>query len=208
VGGPRLRARPGRRARPSSSATTASAGHQGGGRIASDPASPIGDFDRATDTVTTVRSSYLGAEGATKTRARERVVSLADAAQDVSTLCGLRDPREPLLAVAEDTLRDNFTKAQKALGIRHRSIYQAKHTFAVLSLLESEKPCPRRTQSRHLARNAREALCRCASEGPGDRYGNATENATGVFRRCNYPETKASPTGFARSCCLTSFVFA
>ena len=100
----------------------------------------VGDFDRATETVTISRSRHLGSEGATKTRARERVVSLSRAAIDVSTLCGLRDPEEPLLVVAEDTLRDNFTKAQKALGIRHRSLYQAKHTYAVLALLEGESP--------------------------------------------------------------------
>ena len=100
----------------------------------------VGDFDRATDTVTIVRSTYLGSEGATKTRERERVVSLGEAARDVATLCGLRDPGEPLLLVAEDTLRDNFTKAQKALGFRHRSLYQAKHTYAVLSLLAGESP--------------------------------------------------------------------
>jgi hypothetical protein len=51
-----------------------------------------------------------------------------------------RYPGEPLLVVAEDTLRDNFTKAQKALGIRHRSLYQAKHTYAVSSLLGGESP--------------------------------------------------------------------
>jgi hypothetical protein len=45
-----------------------------------------------------------------------------------------------LLMVAEDTLRDNFTKAQKALGMRHRSLYQAKHTYAVLALLDGESP--------------------------------------------------------------------
>ena len=39
-----------------------------------------------------------------------------------------------------EALRDNFTKAQKALGIRHRSLYQAKHTYAVLSLLAGESP--------------------------------------------------------------------
>jgi hypothetical protein len=60
--------------------------------------------------------------------------------RDVDTLCGLRDPGEPLLVVAEDTLRDNFTKAQKALGMRHRSLYQAKHTYAVLALLDGESP--------------------------------------------------------------------
>ncbi len=100
----------------------------------------VGDFDRATDTVKIARSRHLGAAGATKTRARERVVSLGDAACDVETLCGLRDPGEPLLLVAEDTLRDNFTKAQKALGMRHRSLYQAKHTYAVLALLDGESP--------------------------------------------------------------------
>jgi integrase len=100
----------------------------------------VGDFDRATDTVKIARSRHLGATGATKTRARERVVSLGDAARDVETLCGLRDPGDRLLLVAEDTLRDNFTKAQKALGMRHRSLYQAKHTHAVLALLDGESP--------------------------------------------------------------------
>ncbi len=100
----------------------------------------VRDFDRATDTVMITRSRHLGGTGATKTRARERVVSLGDVARDVETLCGFRDPSEPLLVVAEDTLRDNFTKAQKALGIRHRSLYQAKHTYQVLALLDGESP--------------------------------------------------------------------
>src|SRR5262249_23164775 len=100
----------------------------------------VGDFDRTTDTVKIARSRHLGAAGATKTRARERVVSLGDTPREVEILCGLRDPGEPLLVVAEDTLRDNFTKAQKVLGVRHRSLYQAKHTYAVLSLLDGESP--------------------------------------------------------------------
>jgi hypothetical protein len=62
-----------------------------------------------------------------------------------------------LLAVAEDTLRDNFIKAQKTLGIRHRSLYQAKHTYAVLSLLAGESPAVV-AQPRHLARHPGEAL--------------------------------------------------
>ena len=68
------------------------------------------------------------------------MVSLGEVDDDVATLCGLRDPDEAFIVVAEDTLRDNFTKAQKALGIRHRSLYQAKHTYAVLSLLDGESP--------------------------------------------------------------------
>jgi hypothetical protein len=68
------------------------------------------------------------------------VVSLGEVAIDVATLSGVRDPDDQLLRLSEDTLRDNFTKAQKALGIRHRSLYQAKHTYAVLSLLDGESP--------------------------------------------------------------------
>lgn len=101
----------------------------------------VGDFDRQTGTLTVARSHHLGAEGATKTQARQRVVWLEDVAADVAARCGVRQPDELLVDVAEDTLRDNFTKAQIALGIRHRSLYQAKHTYATLALLdEGESP--------------------------------------------------------------------
>ena len=108
----------------------------------------VGDLDRTTGTLWIRRSRHLGAEGATKTVARERVVALADElAAEVATCCGIRSPDAPLIDVSEDTLRDNFTKAQVALGIRPRSLYQAKHTYAVLELLGGESPS---TVARHL----------------------------------------------------------
>jgi len=76
-----------------------------------------------------------------------------DLARDVATLCGLRDTGDPLLTVAEDTLRDNFTKAQMALGIRHRSLYQAKHTYATLELLAVR--APRRSLATSASRSPR-----------------------------------------------------
>lgn len=101
----------------------------------------VGDFDRRHGALAVRRSRDLGEVGATKTKARRRPVFLGDElAADVATLCGIRKPDEPLLRVAEDTLRDNFTKAQAALGIAHRSLYQAKHTFAVLALVEGWSP--------------------------------------------------------------------
>lgn len=101
----------------------------------------VGDYDRATATLRIERSEHLGSIGATKTRARDRIVGVGDLAVELATATGIRHPDEQLLAVAEDTLRDNFAKAQTALGFRHRSLYQAKHTYAVNALLEgSETP--------------------------------------------------------------------
>jgi hypothetical protein len=70
-----------------------------------------------------------GQFGATKTRARQRPIYLDDVVADVEFSIGIRKPEELLLNVAEDTLRDNFTKALTAHGITHRSLYQAKHTY-------------------------------------------------------------------------------
>lgn len=101
----------------------------------------VGDFDRASSSVQIGRSMHLGQVGATKTRARERAVFLDDElAAEIAQLCGIRPPTEPLFDLPEDTLRDNFTKALKALGIRHRSLYQAKHTYATLALIDGESP--------------------------------------------------------------------
>lgn len=95
----------------------------------------VGDFGRKKGELQISRSVHLGSEGATKTVAAERTITLSVLeAIDVAKICGIRDPKERILTVAEDTLRDNFTKAQIALGIRHRSLYQAKHTYATLAL--------------------------------------------------------------------------
>lgn len=101
----------------------------------------VGDYDRRNKALLVRRSRDLGEIGATKTRARRRPVFLGeDVAAEVSTLCGLRKADEPLIRLPEDTLRDNFTKAQAALGITHRSLYQTKHTFASLALEEGWAP--------------------------------------------------------------------
>ena len=86
------------------------------------------------------RSQHLGQFGATKARARERSVKLDEVVADVETVTGIRKGDELLMRVAEDTLRDNFTKALTALGIAHRSLYQAKHTYATLALIDGESP--------------------------------------------------------------------
>ncbi len=51
-------------------------------------------------------------------------------------------PARPCLPSRRTLCGDNFIKAQKALGVRHPSLYQAKHTYAyaVLSLLAIESP--------------------------------------------------------------------
>jgi Arm DNA-binding domain len=100
----------------------------------------VSDFDRTTSTMRVRRSQHLGQIGSTKTRARERPIWLDDVGAEVATVAGIRKSEELLLIVAEDTLRDNFTKAQKALGIAERSLYQAKHTYATISLLDGESP--------------------------------------------------------------------
>lgn len=104
----------------------------------------VGDFSRSTSTITVrrTRSEDLQHVNPTKTTARLRPIALdPELAADVATLCGIRGPDEPLLpGVYESSLTKTFTRAQVALGIRHRSIYQAKHTFATLALLEGESP--------------------------------------------------------------------
>ena len=164
----------------------------------------VGDFDRATGTIKVNRSRHLGTEGATKTVARERVVLLpSQLAADVATLCGLRTPSEPLLVVAEDTLRDNFTRAQTALGIRHRSLYQAKHTYATLELLAGESSAivardlgiSLATLEKHYAaalqrgRLVSMERARIVRENP-------TETPRRRVRARNYLTNKTSPTGF------------
>lgn len=101
----------------------------------------VGDFDRANAALVVRRSRDLGEVGATKTKARGRAVFLSPlVAKEVGTLCGIRERTLPLLSIAEDTLRDNFNKAQAALGIPHRALYQAKHTFATLALVDGWSP--------------------------------------------------------------------
>ena len=164
----------------------------------------VGDFNRTTGTILVRRSRHLGAEGATKTVARERLVLLDDdLARDIATLCGLRDPGEPLLSVAEDTLRDNFMKAQKALGIRHRSLYQTKHTYATLELLggESAVTVARNlgislaTLEKHYAAALKQGRL-IAMEKARKAAGNPTETPRRRIGAANYLINKASPTGF------------
>ena len=164
----------------------------------------VGDFDRTTDTVKIARSRHLGAAGATKTRARERVVSLGDTPREVEILCGLRDPGEPLLVVAEDTLRDNFTKAQKALGIAERSLYQTKHTYATLSLLDGESPAivarnlgiSLATLEKHYAAALHRGRLVALGRASTDPAKNPTETPRVGVRGSKLARTKASPTGF------------
>ena len=47
---------------------------------------------------------------------------------------GLAGSINQSFVVPEDTLRDNFTKAQKVLLIRHRSLYHGSELFGVPSL--------------------------------------------------------------------------
>lgn len=99
------------------------------------------DFHRADGTLEIRRSRHLGHTGATKTLARERTVDLADdVAADVATIAGIRPGDDWLLEVAEDTLRDHFRAAQVSLGIRERSLYQAKHTYATIALEDGANP--------------------------------------------------------------------
>src|SRR5207249_6598204 len=76
-------------------------------------------------------------------------------ASDVATLCGLLDADDPVFNVRVDTLLDNLAKAQKALGFFIRSLYQAKHTYAVISLLEGESPASSRAVSEPRSRRSR-----------------------------------------------------
>lgn len=102
----------------------------------------VGDFSRRAGTLTIRRSQDSGEVGATKARSRRRPVFLSEqAAANVALLCGLRDPSEPILSgLPEKTLENNWKRAIKALGLRYRSLYQAKHSFAVNSLLAGASP--------------------------------------------------------------------
>jgi integrase len=103
----------------------------------------VGDLDRGTGTIRIQRSrsENLKHVAATKTKRRIRSVRLApDLVADVGELCGIRDPREPLVHVYESSFTKTFKRAQIALGIRFRSVYQAKHTYATLTLIGGESP--------------------------------------------------------------------
>ena len=156
----------------------------------------VGDFDRATSTLRVRRSQHLGQIGSTKTRSRERTIRLDDVAADVAAVAGIRKSEELLLAVAEDTLRDNYTKAQKALGIAERSLYQAKHTYATLELIRGESPAlvarnlgiSLATLEKHYAAGLQQGRLMSFENPP------KTPCVPDDSRR--YGKSKASPTGF------------
>jgi Arm DNA-binding domain len=163
----------------------------------------VSDFDRATSTMRVRRSQHLGQIGSTKTRARERPIWLDDVAPDVATIAGIRKGDELLLVVAEDTLRDNFTKAQKALGIAERSLYQAKHTHATITLLDGESPAivarnlgiSLATLEKHYAAPLQKGRL-IAAERVAGAAENPTETPRPEVRAAKYPKSKTSPTGF------------
>jgi integrase len=103
----------------------------------------VGDFDRATESIRIERSQDRGEEGATKAENRERVVLLSTAvAHDVQDLCGIRGRGEKMMPgiKTERALIYQWERALKSLGLRYRGIYQTKHTYATLSLLDGESP--------------------------------------------------------------------
>jgi integrase len=103
----------------------------------------VGDFSRATSSVSIRRSTSenLRDTGATKTAARVRVVHLGiGIAPELAELCGLRPADEPIFRLYESTFVKTWATCLRSLGIAHRSIYQAKHTYATLALLDGESP--------------------------------------------------------------------
>lgn len=104
----------------------------------------VGDFSRSTSTIVVQRSRSedLKRVRPTKNEDRKRAIELSpELAADVATLCGVRLPHEPLIVeVYESSLTKAFAKAQIALGFHHRSIYQAKHTYATLELEAGGNP--------------------------------------------------------------------
>jgi hypothetical protein len=127
-----------------------------------------------------------------------------DVAADVAVVAGIRRSEELLLAVAEDTLRDNFTKAQKALGIAERSLYQTKHTYATLSLLGGESPSivarnlgiSLATLEKHYAAALQKGRLVAVEQAGADPAKNPTETPRQRFGGAKPLRTKASPTGF------------
>jgi integrase len=103
----------------------------------------VGDVSRASGSVTIRRSTSenLRDTGATKTSARQRTVFLeAHAAAELAEVCSIRPLEEPIFHLYESTFTKTWATCLRSLGIRHRSIYQAKHTYATLALLSGESP--------------------------------------------------------------------
>lgn len=104
----------------------------------------VGDFSRSTSTIQVQRSrsENLKRVRPTKNEDRKRAIVLSpELAADVATLCGVRLPSEPLIVgVYESSLTKAWARAQIALGLHHRSIYQAKHTYATLGLEAGGNP--------------------------------------------------------------------
>lgn len=98
----------------------------------------VGDFDRATSSIRIEQSEDEGEIAATKAENRLRFVNLPGwLGARLAALCGLREPGELLIRgiKSERALVHQWKRCLKALGLRWRSIYQTKHTFAVLEAL-------------------------------------------------------------------------
>jgi integrase len=61
-------------------------------------------------------------------------------AELISGIAGIRPPGEPIFPLRYGGLERPWRRCLTALGIRYRSPYQTKHTFATLKLIEGESP--------------------------------------------------------------------
>ena len=101
----------------------------------------VGHFDRRQSILWVTQSRHLGHVAATKTHERDRVVSLdEETVAALAELCEGRKPKEFPLNVPEDTLRDHFARALETLGIPQRSLYQCKHTCAIVRIFAGDNP--------------------------------------------------------------------
>jgi integrase len=142
----------------------------------------VGDFDRATSSVHVTQSEDEGEIAATKAENRIRLVDLPrELGADLATLAGLREPAELLIRGIrnERALIYQWTRAQKAVGIRFRPVYQAKHTYANLALRAGEAGID---VARHLGITEATLMKHYGAAAREGRHirsaGNATENAT------------------------------
>lgn len=144
----------------------------------------VGDFNRATSSIRVEQSEDEGEIAATKAENRIRVVSLPlPLGIVIAELCGLRDPLELLLRgiKSERALIHQWKRCLKSRGFRWRSIYQTKHTYAVLSALAGT---PSDEIARHLGvteETLRKHYKASLNKGRAERSGS-TINATGTSR--------------------------
>lgn len=101
----------------------------------------IADFDRATSSLEVRASRYRGHRGPTKTRAAERSVEVsAHIGSMIAGIVGIRPPEQPIFPLRYGSSDRAWRRCQTSLGIRYRSPYQTKHTYATLALLEGASP--------------------------------------------------------------------